>query len=155
MSKEEFIARKGNGCADIKGEFTEKLDQNLVKEITLRFSSGTPSAEMIVAISEQFSARPTKPDWSTEITHATNPHLVHMPLGEYVWAVGGLIAKWRLDDNLSLNLTLNRPAAGANPNEYFLTLASDALAKLEVEAEQKRRKDEQMRARAINPTQRF
>ena len=28
MSKEEFIARKGNGCADIKGEFTEKLDQN-------------------------------------------------------------------------------------------------------------------------------
>ena len=57
MSKEEFIARKGNGCADIKGEFTGKLDQNLVKEITLQFSSGTPPAAMIVAISEQFSAQ--------------------------------------------------------------------------------------------------
>ena len=36
-----------------------------------------------------------------------------MPKGEYVWAVGGLIANWRLDENLSLNLTPNSPAAGA------------------------------------------
>src|SRR5207253_1591513 len=120
MSKEEFIIRKENGCADITGKLTEKLDQNLVKEITFHFWSGTPPAEMIATISEQFTARPIKADWSAEIKYATNPHLVHMPKGEYVWAVGGLIANWRLDENLSLNLTPNSPAAGANPNDYFL-----------------------------------
>ena len=79
MSKEEFITRKKNGCADITGQLTEKLDQNLVKEITLHFLSGTPPTEMIATISEQFTARPTKADWSAEIKYATNPHFVYMP----------------------------------------------------------------------------
>jgi len=34
--------------------------------------------------------------------------------------VGGLIAKWRLDNTLTLVLTLNYPVVGTKPNEYIL-----------------------------------
>ena len=33
--------------------------------------------------------------------------------------VGGLIAKWRLDENLSLNLTLNDPGGGTRPKGLY------------------------------------
>ena len=159
MSKDEFLAnRKENGCGGLTAQFTEKLNQNLV-EIQFSFISGTSPAEMIAAVSEQFSARPTKSDWSAEIKYATQGHECSSrqttSLYDLVACVGGLIAKWRLDDYLSLNLSLNRPAGGIKPNEYVLVLSSQAIANLDAESEQSRRREQEMRARVINPGQRF
>jgi hypothetical protein len=107
--------------------------------------------------------KPIKSDWRAEIEHATEtrPCEVHTLWGLFTGetkpalCVGGSIAEWRLDENLRLNLTLNMPAAGANPNEYILTLSSEAPAKLEIETEQRREREEETRARTINPNQRF
>jgi hypothetical protein len=115
---------------------------------------------MIVMVTEQFNMKPIKSDWRAEIEHATETR----PCQVYnFWSgvkepdlrTGGLIAEWWLDENLRLNLTLNMPTAGANPNEYILTLSSEAPAKLEIETEQRREKEDEMRARTINPSQRF
>jgi hypothetical protein len=159
MSKEEFLGRTQNGCDGLSAEFTEKLDQNLVKKIAFKFMSGTPPTEMVASVSEQFRAKPTKPNWSAEIKHATQGH--ECPFKETTSihdlsaCVGGLIAKWRLEDNLILDLTLNSPAAGTRPNAYILTLSSEAIARLEAQAEQDRIKEQDMRVRKINPRQRF
>jgi hypothetical protein len=57
MSEAQFTTRKEKclqtDCGGISSELTKKLNPNLVKEITFKFSSGTP-AEMIVMITEQF-----------------------------------------------------------------------------------------------------
>src|SRR5271157_3673013 len=129
MSKEEFLDRRKNGCGGLSAHFTTKLDQNLVKEIEFKFISGTPPVDMILQITEQFKIKPVKSDWRAEIQRATEVRPCKVLWSE-TFCVGGLIAKWRLDENLSLNLTLNSPAAGTRPNDYILTLSSEAVAKL-------------------------
>jgi hypothetical protein len=160
MSKEEFLGRRKNGCGGLTAQFTKKLDQNLIKEIQFKFMSGTPPAEMIHQVTEQFKIKPIKADWSAEIKHATEGRMEYMPAiffgkGQYALVVGGLIAKWRLDQNLSLNLNLNKPAAGTTPNEYYLVLSNKGLARLETQTEQNRIKEQEMRLHSVNPRQRF
>ena len=50
---------------------------------------------------------------------------------------------------LRLQLTLNRPAAGRNPNEYILLLTSDIVAEAEKQAERARGDEEREKARAL------
>ena len=159
MAKEEFLgSRESNGCGGLTALFTEKLDNNLVTEIDFKFSSGTAPAEMIVSVSDQFGAKPTKSDWSAEIKYAIDMHQCPgrhpTSLADFA-CVGGTIAQWRLDNSLKLNLTLNSPAAGTRPTEYILSLSSDAIASMDAQAEKSRRNDQEMRTRVINPNQRF
>jgi hypothetical protein len=157
MSKADFLSsRQSNGCGGLTAQFTEKLESNLVQEIDFRFESGTPPVEMIASISEQFGVQPTKSDWNAEIKYATQVHeCPSNSLIERFGCVGGTIARWKLDNSITLVLTLNSPAAGTRPNDYILSLSSNAIAGLDKQAETDRRRDQELRARAINPNQKF
>lgn len=160
MSEKEFKDRGGNNCSrllastnkSLEVEFTTQFNQKIIKEIKFRFRSGTSPADMISQVTEQFKIKPIKSNWQTEIRWAESTRPCKGPL--FPFCVGGLIAEWQTDD-MSLKLTLNDPAFESHPNDYILTLSSKAIMRLERQAEQDRVKEQEMRAREINPTQRF
>ena len=129
LSNGGFRERVKYGCGTITGEFTEQLDPNLVKTVKFQFLSGTPPLEMIAQVTGQFNTAPTKADWRQEIARATQGRPCQI-FGSSTWCVGGLIASWQLDEGHRLELTLNRPASGRDPNDFILAVTSQAVARL-------------------------
>lgn len=146
------IIRDGKGYTGISYASTIYLSPNVVREIVYRFSSGTPTEEMIRLISEQFNVAPVPGDWDQRILRAVKGY--DCGRGFYQ-CYGGLVSMWRLDRGLGLYLTLNTPGFGGRPNQYWLSLVSDTLAKLEKKAKQQQSEEREMRARAVNPQPRF
>lgn len=140
----------GRDCRPLEFTLTQSLAPNIVSTIKLKFLSGTEPAAIIDDLSTQYQSPPTKPDWSEEIARAKKPRMIDIR-GTWFWAVGGTIAEWKLDADLTLRLALNRPGVEGRPHEYILDLIGAEPARRDAESIAQKARDRSKETSQTHP----
>lgn len=145
------------GCSLKLGKLTFNFNKdNLLRDISYKFFSGTDPEVIISQITTEYSIKPISQNHRDAIARARTGYTTVIGSSSYV-VMGGQIAQWELANKDVLKLDFIRETDGNSKvnNQYTLVLLGRKLIDAEKALREKERADKERELRNVNPKPKF